>query len=209
MNDYDAIFESFHNEMIIPVEEKVCEHRFVNDDGYNFCICCGITTPIFVNPYIGFYERPTSVSAPYLKQNHFRNKLNEIQGVNAIHIPNYIMELCRNATNQEEVKRILQNNKQVKYYPLIYCILRQMDYTIPTFTLQEINQLVIWFDKIVKVYDSYKDPIQKNLINYHFILARLSTKLNRPDMLPFLFSLRSKRKRIQYHKLWIDIEKEL
>jgi len=210
MNDYDAMFEVFNNEIkneeIIPHHNK-CEHDFVNDDGHYFCRKCNLSRPLFVEEYIPYHERRIFVSAPYLKQNHFKVKLNEIQGINAIYITEDIMSLCQGINNQEDIKKILQQHKKIKYYGLVYTILRQMNIYIPTYTREELNKLSYYFEKLIPIYENIKDPIQKNLINYHFIIGRLSIKIGREDMLPYLFSLRSKKKRLQYGRLWDEINK--
>jgi len=212
--DFDSIFNNFQNELneekpIEETETNNCNHEFCVDDNIKICKYCHKVEPYFVEAFTSFYDRPNLTSAPYLRFNHFRNKLNEIQGGNAIHINEEVMSLCEDCDNQEEVKEVLQKNKLVKYYPLVYTILRQKDIYIPTFTNEEIEKLHILFNNVCKVYDKMKNQEHPNLISYHFILSRLCILINREDFIPYLYSLRSKKKRLLYCNMWNEIEKEL
>jgi len=211
--NYDNIFNDFQNELneenkIENVETK-CEHDFIIDENIKYCCKCFKNEPIFVIGFVSFYDRNVPTSAPYLKSNHFRNKINEINGVNSVNIEDDIMKLCINCTNQEDIKKKLQEHKKIKHYPLIYTIMRQKNIFVPTFTNENIVKLNRLFLKVCDIFEKIKMENQHNLINYHFVLSRLCIIINREDIIPYLFILRSKKKRVMYNQLWIKIEKEL
>ena len=192
MDSFDMCRKEF-----FPIQnvEKGCNHHFLQDDGVFICCHCNLIEVGLVNGYTPYYQRNRSPSAPYKRANHWRNRLNELQGINSVLIPEELMKLCKAARSVNDVKTILQKKRLKSYYPLIYTIYRQLGNEVPVFSHSELKRLSGLFDQICLQYKK-----NKNMVSYHFLLRKLSEFIGRHDIIPFLFILKDKRKLVQYER---------
>jgi hypothetical protein len=186
-------------DVFFPRELKrfVCEHDYVCD-GHNICLRCGHSEPELVSPYIPYRERP-AVNTPYCKTSHFKSKLDELCCTEPVVIPDDVMDLCQECFTPEAVRVALQKHRLKAHYGHIYKILKQKGICIPTITHQEREQLIRLFKQVVTAYGRLGRP---NIICIHFVLAKLFANIDRPDMIPFLFVLKSPKKTREYSELW-------
>jgi hypothetical protein len=175
----------------------VCEHDFV-PDGQLICRTCGVQVPELVNPFVPFRER-SALNTPYCKTSHFKSKLDELCCTEPVVIPNDVMEICKECFTPETVRVMLQRHRLKAHYSHIYIILKQKGVDIPAISFQEREQLIHLFKRVVLAYGKLG---KSNIICIHFILSKLFSEIGREEMTPFLFALKSRKKRAEYETLW-------
>lgn len=194
MNLFDQYADIFEK---LKIERTVCEHEFVVD-GHAICLRCGHSEPELVNPYIPYRER-SAVNTPYCKTSHFKSKLDELCATEPVVIPTDVMELCKDCHTPETVRAMLQRHRLKQHYSHVYIILKRKGVDIPAITHSEREQLIRSFKQVVQAYGKLG---KSNIICIHFILAKLFLEIDRPDVIPFLFVLKSAKKRAEYSALW-------
>ena len=204
----DDVFAQFREEYPEQIEEECgCQHNFMDDGGIHICSLCFCIDYGITDPFVEYKDRPLPPSSPYEKLTHFKEKIEELSGSNTVLIPDEIMELCKNANNQEEIKTVLQLHKQKKYYSCVYLIMRQKGIQIPQLFQHEKERLIRLFKQIEAIYNKIKR--KTNMINYHFLLSKMLPMIGRADLVPFLFVLHSARKKKEYDLLWQKLIKLL
>jgi len=199
MSDMFNLFKEEFSEKVV-CDVPTCEHNFMYDDGIYVCGLCSIIEHGITEPFIEYKDRPISPSSPYEKLTHFKEKLDELSCSNSLCIPDEVMDICKNANGQEEIKLTLQKNKLKKYYPCVYLIMRQKGIKVPNLLQHEKERLIQLFKRIEVAYNQIKRKV--NMINYHFLLSRMLPLINRSDLVKFLFVLHSKRKLKEYEIIW-------
>ena len=174
-----------------------CCHDFV-EDGMFYCRKCGHSEPIIVEKKYTYVERPIVVSVPYKRINHFKERLTQLMGLENIVIPEEVLELCRGCKDHEEIKSLLQKNRQKKYYEHVYSILKHLGKPIPFLDKPEIERLIYLFNRFNEVYE--KNKKLTNAINYHYLLSKLLPLIQRPDVVPHLYRIRNPRKLKEHDK---------
>ena len=195
---FDLFKEEFSEPVVCDVPK--CEHNFLLDDSMYICCHCSVIEYGITEPFIEYKDRPISPSSPYEKLTHFKEKLDELSCSNSLCIPDEVMDICKNANGQEEIKLTLQKNKLKKYYPCVYLIMRQKGIKVPNLLQHEKERLIQLFKRIEVAYNQIKRKV--NMINYHFLLSRMLPLINRSDLVKFLFVLHSKRKLKEYEIMW-------
>jgi len=201
----NALFDAFKEEYAEPVvcDEPTCEHNFLLDDSMYICCHCSVIEYGITEPFFEYKDKPISPSSPYEKLTHFRETIEILSGSNSLCIPDEIMDICKNANGQEEIKQILQKHKLKRYYSCIYNIMRQKGVKIPALLQHDKDRLIQLFKQIEKVYNRIKR--KSNMINYNFLLSRMLPMIGRKDLVPFLFVLHSKRKLKEYDIMWLKM----
>jgi hypothetical protein len=200
-SEIDRIYTMFKEE-VVEEPHVSCPHIYCMDEGMYICARCHRIERGMVDGYVEYKDRPLSPSSPYDKMTHFKEKLDEISG-NTTLIPDDIMDLCKDLTNQEDIRILLHRHKLKKYYTSVYLIMRQKGIKVPVLLQQEKEKLYRLFKQIEQVYPKVKK--KTNMINYAFLLSKLFPMIGRQDMVPFLFCLHSKRKIKEYETLWLKI----
>ena len=176
---------------------KQCTHEFI-EDGMLFCQKCGHTEPIIVEKKYNYVDRPMVVSVPYKRISHFKERLNQLMGLESIIVSEEVLELCRDCKDHEAIKSLLQKHKQKRYYEHAYSILKHLGKPIPFLDKPEIDRLVYLFNRFNEVYE--KNKKLTNAINYHYLLGKLLPLINRHDIIPHLYRIRNPRKLKEHDK---------
>lgn len=195
---FDMFKEEFRNE---PIETNQCPHVFCLDEGLYICSRCHRIEKNYVEGYISYQDRPLSPSSPYDKMTHFKEKLDEL--CDRVLIPDEVMNVCKDLTNQEDIRIRLHQHRLKKYYPCVYQIMRQKGIPIPTLLQHEKERLCRLFKQVEHAYIKVRK--KTNMINYSFLLSKLCPMIGRYDIVPYLFILHSKRKVKEYNILWEKI----
>jgi hypothetical protein len=200
-SEMNRMFDLCLKEFPPEYEEHVsCPHIFCLDEGMYICARCHRIERNYVEGFVEYKDRP-SVSVPYDKTSHFKQKLDEISGLSML-IPEEVMKVCL-GMDQEAVKIELHRHKLKKYYSSIYLILRQKGIHIPVLYQTEKDKLIQLFKQVETIYSKVKK--KTNMISYHFILSKLLPMIKRDDLVPWLFKLHSRRKIKEYNVLWSKI----
>jgi len=201
--EMDRLFDLFLKEFPPDYKEEhvSCPHLFCLDEGIYICARCHRIERGYVDPFIEYKDRPLSPSSPYDKMTHFKEKLDEL--CDRVLIPDEVMDLCKDLTNQEDIRIMLHRHRLKKYYSCVYPIMRQKGIPIPTLLQTEKERLCRLFKQVEHAYIKVRK--KTNMINYYFLLSKLLPMIGRQDLVPFLFILHSKRKVKEYNMLWDKI----
>jgi hypothetical protein len=192
----NALFDlGFQKEVIEPEE---CEHEWVEDEVY-FCKKCGCKENVLVDRTFNFYEKPLSISAPYKRVNHFKEKINQLCTFDNKLIPQSILDLCKDCIDHEQIKTVLQEHKLKSYYEHVYCIIKAQGKPVPYLDKREIDRLVFLFNEFLSTYNKHKRL--SNCVNYHYILSKLLPLIKRNDIVPHLYKLKNPRKLKEHDKI--------
>lgn len=175
-----------------------CPHLYCLDEGLYICARCHRIERGYVDPFVEYKDRPLSPSSPYDKMTHFKEKLDEL--CDRVLIPDEVMNVCKDLTNQEDIRIRLHQCRLKKYYSSVYPIMRQKGIPIPTLLQHEKERLCRLFKEVERAYIKVRK--KTNMINYYFLLSKLLPMIGRQDMVPYLFILHSKRKVKEYNMLW-------
>ena len=195
---YHMFKEEFPND---PIETTQCPHIYCLDEGVYICSRCHRIERGYVDPFVEYKDRPLSPSSPYDKMTHFKEKIDEL--CDRVLIPDEVMDLCKDLTNQEDIRIRLHQHRMKKYYSCVYPIMRQKGIAIPVLFQQEKERLCRLFKQVEHAYIKVRK--KTNMINYYFLLSKLLPMIGRSDIVPFLFILHSKRKIKEYNLLWEKI----
>jgi hypothetical protein len=200
--EMDRVFDMFLAEFPPVYEEpNQCPHMYCLDEGVYICARCHRIERGYVDPFVEYKDRPLSPSSPYDKMTHFKEKLDEL--CDRVLIPDEVMDVCKDLTNQEDIRVRLHQHRLKKYYPCVYQIMRQKGIAIPTLLQQEKERLCRLFKQVEHAYIKVRK--KTNMINYSFLLSKLCPMIGRSDLVPYLFILHSKRKVREYNLLWEKI----
>jgi len=192
----NALFDlGFQKEAI---ETEDCEHDWVEDEVY-FCTKCGIKENILVDRTFNFYDKPLSISAPYKRVNHFREKVFQLCTFDNKVIPQSIIDLCKDCIDHEQIKSLLQEHKLKSYYEHVYCIIKAQGKPVPYLDKREIDRLIFLFNQFLSCYNKHKRL--SNCVNYHYILSKLLPLIKRNDIVPHLYKLKNPRKLKEHDKI--------
>jgi hypothetical protein len=200
IKEIERILDMFPNTFELRSALPLCTHDYCLDDGMNVCKICYEIAPNYVERYIPYMDRRLP-SSPYNKMTHFKEKLDEL--CHSVLIPEEVMELCKDLTNQEDIRLKLHQHRLKKYYSSVFSIMRQKGIPIPTLQYSEKEHLCRLFLQVEHAYIKVRK--KTNMLSYAFLLSKLCPMIGRDDLVPYLFTLHSKRKVREYNLLWEKI----
>ena len=203
--------------------------EFIYDSQKNDYIClnCGICKIMIDNTTSAMnYADLNSIEYSgqqffYQRKNHFKEWLNQLQGLEVTVIPDSVINLIileikkeriqnMNDINLVTVKKFLKKLKLTKYYEHIPNIITRITKKPPlNISLEFVNILLDLFDKIQEPFKKHCPPNRKNFLSYSYTLYKFCQLLGKNEYLVLFPLLKSREKLFEQEKIWKNICIEL
>lgn len=187
-------------------------------DGCYVCTKCGETEQIEIDSEIPSHKDSMTDKPkyPYKKQNHLKDKLNQLQSKTNISIDNKVIKLIKSELKQKklnqdncgpnDIKKILKKYKLSEYYEhtqQIFCIITK---TAPIILSKETEDKVIeMFTRMQASFIKNKSKLRTNFLNYSYTLNRIFNLLDMPECSRRFKLLESKGKLKEQDITWRKI----
>jgi len=223
---YNQLFEEFYKSNHTKIIEQPqlpeaflcskCNFPLILDDELNklACVKCGIIPKANILVEEKDLQTHSSfLAGRYLKRNHFREILSQLQGKEFIkHFDVKLLEIIKaelqgNEPTRTNIKFILKKIKIKKLYDHIAYIQRRLDYPVLFLDEQLEKELNELFEKFCYFYDNQNlSKKRKNLLNYNYLIIKFLRLLNRDDLTIHISNLRQKSKIQEYDSIFFQFE---
>ena len=167
--------------------------------------------------------QPSRRKCIYKRSDNFKVILNQFIYGGKEHVPDDVMEAIRNEIH--DGTNILYNYTIPITIPILECILKRKELTIykdsiyfiffklsgksfPHIMTKEYNLVLNVFNVVSSIYDKYKPNGRKSLLNYSFVLKRLSIMLEKVKYAKCIPQLKTHSKQKQLERVWQLITKD-
>jgi hypothetical protein len=181
----DALFELLKE---TPKTENTCCMNLVKTEDFMVCKKCFRCHPYLVDDKFVYGER--QLNNVYVPASYMRTKLQEFVGNVDINVPMYLFRKCTDTHD------IYQTMKRHNYntYESIYRIARELRLPYPILSLEEQERILFLFNQI---------PMK---LPYSFVLSKLLQKIDRLDLVPFVYQPKNKKKLEHYESLFAEMK---
>ncbi len=150
----------------------------------------------------------------YKRQNHWNERLCQVQGKQKTHIPSEIIdkikeEIIKTSSLTVEtidisgVRKILKKLKLSKYYEHVNYLTNMINgHRLPYLSPSEEDKLRHMFNRIQEPFDRNIPPGRSNFLNYNYVFRKCLELLELDDLLPFFSNLKSREKLYDQDKIW-------
>lgn len=181
----DALFELLKEK---PKRENTCCFDLAEADGYMVCKKCFKCHQFLVEDKFVYGER--HLNNIYVPTSYMKTKLQEFVGNVDINVPLYLFRKCTDTHDiYQTMKKHGYNN-----YESIYRIARELHLPYPILSLEEQERILFLFNQI---------PMK---LPYSFVLSKLLQKIERPDLVPFVYQPKNKKKLEHYESLFAEMQ---
>lgn len=212
----------------------VCRHCFntlqkVPSQGFDVCVDCGnqVSAPEYVatcaTSSLGGTVGSTAggrrlTTYMYKRTNHFLDHLKRVQAKQASAVKPEILSTVENELRKErilcgderitttKIRSILKKLKLQKHYIHVFQITSTLSGKAPPkLTLVQEEKLLEMFQKIQQPFEKHCPPDRTNMLNYSFILRKLTQILGWYDLVEYFPLLKSRSKVYSQDLLWKKI----
>ena len=171
-----------------PTSENTCCIDLVKTEDYMVCRQCKTCHPYLVDDKFVYGER--HLNNVYIPSSYMKTKLQEFVGNVDINVPMYLFRKCTDTHDiYQTMKKHGYNN-----YESIYRIARELRLPYPILSIEEQERILFLFNQV-----PFKLP-------YSFILSKLLQKIDRQDLVPFVYQPKNKKKLDYYENLFAKME---
>tara|TARA_Y100001980_G_C14555760_1_gene345099 strand:+ start:4712 stop:5581 length:870 start_codon:yes stop_codon:yes gene_type:complete len=154
------------------------------------------------------------VPCMYKRQNHWNERLCQVQGKQKTHIPAEVIDQIKaeiNKTTSVDIKtidiagirKILKKLKLSKYYEHVNYLTHMINgYQLPYLTQKEEDKLRNMFNRIQGPFDRNLPSGRSNFLNYNYVFRKCLELLELDELLPYFSNLKSREKLYEQDKIW-------
>jgi hypothetical protein len=172
-------------------EENICCFDLAEADGYMVCKKCFRCYPYLTEDKFVYGER--QINNAYIPASYLKTKLNEFVGNVDLEIS---LDLFKSCKTIHDIYDTMKANK-LNNYECVYRIARELKLEYPTLTLGEQSRIIFLFNQI------------RIKLPYTFVLSKLLEKINRTDLIRFVYQPKNKKKLQHYETLFRQREMEI
>ena len=160
-------------------------------------------------------DLPNEVSyTAYIRLNHFKEILSQLQAKETTHIPKQIIDLIEARISKERIRdykaelnynkmrEILRKLGLNKYFEHVQYILSLFGIKPPVMSEELHETLCVLFIEIQKPWAVHCPPSRTNFFNYTYTLYQLCVLLDQTQYLPFIPMLKDREKQLEQDMIW-------
>lgn len=181
----DALFEMLKEK---PTPENTCCLNLVKTDDFMICKTCFKCHPYLVDDKYIYTER--HLNNIYVPASYMKTKLQEFVGNVDINVPMYLFRKCQTTNDIYHTMKLHGLNN----YECVYRVARELHLPHPTLSIEEQERILFLFNQV-----PFKLP-------YTFILSKLLQKIQRQDLVPFVYQPKNKKKLQHYESLFAEMK---
>jgi hypothetical protein len=211
---------SFFKPKVVVIDEdgcKTCGGTCYKDEMLSSMICnkCGVMSfQLIEQCKPSNHEQPNQPTyTPYLRLNHFKEVLTQMQGKQQTSVPEQLLDDVRTEMARRgwkiltlvQIRTVLKHIKQSKYYEHAVFILEKLGQKVPHLGQALEDKLIKQFLLLQQSYQTHAKDDRANFLNYYYTLYKLLEMEGRVDCLSFIPMLSTRTLTATNDSVWRHI----